>query len=69
MNKAELIESMASESGLSKSDAKRALDTFTDATTKALRRATAPYWSDSDRSVSRSAPPGRGEIRAPETDL
>jgi nucleoid DNA-binding protein len=38
MNKAELIESMASESGLSKSDAKQALDTFTDATTKALEK-------------------------------
>ncbi|WP_275039729.1 HU family DNA-binding protein [Halorubrum lipolyticum] len=38
MNKAELIESMASESGLSKSDAKRALEVFTDATTNALKR-------------------------------
>jgi nucleoid DNA-binding protein len=38
MNKAELIESMASESGLSKSDAKRALEGFTDATTKAVER-------------------------------
>ncbi len=38
MNKAELIEAMASEAGLSGSDAKRALDTFTDATTKALEK-------------------------------
>ncbi len=38
MNKAELIESMASESGLSKSDAKQALETFTDVTTKALEQ-------------------------------
>ena len=38
MNKAELIESIASESGLSKSNAKRALNTFTDATTKALQK-------------------------------
>jgi nucleoid DNA-binding protein len=36
MNKAELIEAMASESGLSKADAKRALDTVTGATTRAL---------------------------------
>ena len=38
MNKAELIEAMASRSGLSKSDAKRALDGFTDATTRALEK-------------------------------
>jgi nucleoid DNA-binding protein len=36
-NKAELIEAMASESGLSKADSKRALDAFTDATTEALK--------------------------------
>ncbi|MDX1652518.1 MAG: HU family DNA-binding protein [Brumimicrobium sp.] len=38
MNKAELIESMASESGLSKADAKRALDAFINVTTKALKK-------------------------------
>jgi len=38
MNKAELIESMASESGLSKADAKRTLEAFTDATTRALEK-------------------------------
>jgi DNA-binding protein HU-beta len=38
MNKAELIEAMASESGLSKADAKRALDGFVDATTTALKK-------------------------------
>lgn len=37
MNKAELIDAMASESGLSKADAKRALDGFINATTKALK--------------------------------
>ena len=37
MNKAELIEAMASESGLSKADAKRALDGFVTATTNALK--------------------------------
>ena len=36
MNKAELIEAMASESGLSKADAKRALAAVTTATTRAL---------------------------------
>ncbi|WP_434521033.1 HU family DNA-binding protein [Halorubrum sp. AS12] len=38
MNKAELIEAMASESGLSASDAKRALEGFTVATTNALQK-------------------------------
>jgi len=38
MNKAELIEAMASESGLSKADAKRALDGFVGATTSALKK-------------------------------
>lgn len=38
MNKAELIEAIASESGLSKADAKRALDGFVDATTAALKK-------------------------------
>lgn len=38
MNKAELIDAMASESGLSKADAKRALEGFTNATTKALKK-------------------------------
>ncbi len=38
MNKAELIEAIAENSGLSKADAKRALDGFTEATTKALKK-------------------------------
>lgn len=37
MNKAELIDAMASESGLSKADAKKALDGFINATTSALK--------------------------------
>lgn len=37
MNKAELIEAMASEAGLSKADAKKALDAFINATTEALK--------------------------------
>lgn len=38
MNKAELIDAMASESGLSKADAKRALDGFVNATSGALKK-------------------------------
>ena len=38
MNKAELVEAMASKSGLSKADSKKALDGFLDATTGALKK-------------------------------
>ena len=38
MNKAELIDSMASQAGLSKADAKRALDAFIDTTSAALKK-------------------------------
>jgi len=38
MNKAELIDSMASQAGLSKADAKRALDAFIDTTSGALKK-------------------------------
>ncbi|MCF8234290.1 MAG: HU family DNA-binding protein [Bacteroidales bacterium] len=38
MNKAELIEAIASDSKLTKADAKRALDAFIDNTTKALKK-------------------------------
>ncbi|MGM0478887.1 MAG: HU family DNA-binding protein [Bacteroidota bacterium] len=38
MNKAELIEAMASDSGLSKADSKKALDAFINATTKTLKK-------------------------------
>ena len=37
MNKAELIDAMAANSGLSKADAKKALDAFIEATTAALK--------------------------------
>jgi DNA-binding protein HU-beta len=37
MNKAELIDAIANESGLSKADAKKALDAFVSATTTALK--------------------------------
>ncbi len=38
MNKAELIDAMADNAGLSKADAKRALDGFVEATTTALKK-------------------------------
>ncbi len=38
MNKAELIDAIASGAGLSKADAKKALDAFVDATGKALKK-------------------------------
>jgi DNA-binding protein HU-beta len=38
MNKAELIDAIASEAGLTKADAKKALDAFIGATTKALKK-------------------------------
>lgn len=37
MNKAELIDAIANESGLSKADSKKALDAFVNATSAALR--------------------------------
>lgn len=38
MNKAELVEAMASDAGLSKADAKKALDAFINSTTDALKK-------------------------------
>jgi DNA-binding protein HU-beta len=38
MNKAELVDAMASAAGLSKADAKRALDGFVTVTSKALKK-------------------------------
>lgn len=38
MNKAELIDAMASHAGLTKADAKKALDAFIGATTNALKK-------------------------------
>jgi DNA-binding protein HU-beta len=38
MNKAELIDQIATGSGLSKADSKKALDAFVDATSKALKK-------------------------------
>ncbi|MGB6037799.1 MAG: HU family DNA-binding protein, partial [Cryomorphaceae bacterium] len=38
MNKAELVEAMAADAGLSKADAKKALDGFINTTTAALKK-------------------------------
>ncbi len=38
MNKAQLIDAMAKEAGITKADAKRALDAFVNNTTKALKK-------------------------------
>ncbi len=38
MNKAELIDAIAADAGLTKADAKKALDAFVGATTKALKK-------------------------------
>ena len=38
MNKAQLIDAIAAEAGLTKADAKRALDAFVDTTTAALKK-------------------------------
>ena len=38
MNKAELVEAMAKEAGISKADAKRALDAFINQTSKCLKK-------------------------------
>lgn len=38
MNKAELIDAMASQANLTKADAKKALDAFVNTTTKALKK-------------------------------
>jgi DNA-binding protein HU-beta len=38
MNKAELIDAIASSAGLTKADAKKALDAFIDTTSKALKK-------------------------------
>jgi len=40
MNKAELVDAMAAGAGISKADAKRALDAFIGSTTDALKKVT-----------------------------
>ncbi len=44
MNKAELISAMAAESGLSKTDSKKALDAFIASVTKAMKAGDKYHW-------------------------
>jgi DNA-binding protein HU-beta len=72
MNKAELIESIASDAGLSKADSKKALDAFINATTKSLKKGDRVAlvgfgsWSVSKRSARTGRNPQTGkEIKIP----
>jgi DNA-binding protein HU-beta len=72
MNKAELIDAIAAEAGLSKADAKRALDGFISATTKALKKGDRVAlvgfgsWSISKRAARTGRNPQTGkEIKIP----
>lgn len=67
MNKAELIDAMASGSGLSKADSKRALDSFIGATSSALAKGNRVAlvgfgsFSVSERSARKGRNPRTGE--------
>lgn len=72
MNKAELIEAIAADAGLSKADAKKALDAFITATTKSLKKGDRVAlvgfgsWSVSKRSARTGRNPQTGkEIKIP----
>lgn len=72
MNKAELIDAIAADAGLSKADAKRALDSFISATTKALKKGDRVAlvgfgsWSVAKRSARTGRNPQTGkEIKIP----
>lgn len=72
MNKAELIESIATDAGLSKADSKKALDAFITATTKSLKKGDRVAlvgfgsWSVSKRSARIGRNPQTGkEIKIP----
>ncbi len=72
MNKAELIDAIAADAGLSKADAKRALDGFISATTKALKKGDRVAlvgfgsWSISKRAARTGRNPQTGkEIKIP----
>ena len=56
MNKAELIDAMAKGAGLTKADAKKALEAFVDATSKALKK-------NPKKSLIRQPPPGRSSSK------
>jgi DNA-binding protein HU-beta len=67
MNKAELIDAMAGNAGLSKADAKRALDAFIGATTGALKKGDRVSlvgfgsWSVSTRAARKGRNPQTGK--------
>lgn len=72
MNKAELIDAIAADAGLSKADAKKALDSFIAATTKALKKGDRVAlvgfgsWSVAKRSARTGRNPQTGkEIKIP----
>lgn len=72
MNKAELIEAIAGDAGLSKADSKKALDAFITATTKSLKKGDRVAlvgfgsWSVSKRSARTGRNPQTGkEIKIP----
>jgi DNA-binding protein HU-beta len=72
MNKAELIEAIAADAGLSKADSKKALDAFITATTKSLKKGDRVAlvgfgsWSVSKRSARTGRNPQTGkEIKIP----
>jgi len=72
MNKAELIEAIATDAGLSKADSKKALDAFIAATTKSLKKGDRVAlvgfgsWSVSKRSARTGRNPQTGkEIKIP----
>lgn len=72
MNKAELIDSIASEADITKADAKKALDAFIDTTTKALKKGNRVAlvgfgsFSVSERSARKGRNPQTGkEIKIP----
>lgn len=72
MNKAELIEAIATDAGLSKADSKKALDAFIGATTKSLKKGDRVAlvgfgsWSVSKRSARTGRNPQTGkEIKIP----
>lgn len=72
MNKAELIEAIATDAGLSKADSKKALDAFITATTKSLKKGDRVAlvgfgsWSVSKRSARTGRNPQTGkEIKIP----
>jgi len=67
MNKAQLIDAMAASAGLTKADAKKALDAFVDATTDALKAGDRVAligfgsWSVSERSARTGRNPQTGK--------